>query len=217
MTEERDLLRETVRGIVAKHGGSEAVREAMASERGYDESLWKLLCEQVGAAALIVPEELGGAGGELSDVATVLSELARGFVPSPLLGTTLAELALLASDEVDADTLARLAAGTAIGAVVLDSDARFGAAWHGGRVTIGVVVHSDSTVAAHGPGVTPLLTGPASCLRPIRDNNANIAYLYQRRAVLPPRARQPLAGRVVPAVPLARQRFSTFRDKMAFT
>ena len=68
----------------------------MESERGYDESLWKLLCEQVGAAALVVPEELGGAGGELADAAVVLEELGKGLVPTPLLGTTLAELALLA-------------------------------------------------------------------------------------------------------------------------
>ncbi len=122
MSEERELLRETVRGLVAKHAGPEAVREAMASERGYDESLWKLLCEQVGAAALVVPEELGGAGGELADAAAVLCELGRGLVPTPLLGTTLAELALLAADDVDADTIGRLAEGTAIGAVVLDSD-----------------------------------------------------------------------------------------------
>ena len=73
VSEERELLRETVRGLVAKHAGPEAVREAMDSERGYDESLWKLLCEQVGAAALVVPEELGGAGGELADAATVVS------------------------------------------------------------------------------------------------------------------------------------------------
>jgi alkylation response protein AidB-like acyl-CoA dehydrogenase len=119
MTEERELLRETVRGIVAKHAGPEAVREAMESERGYDESLWKLLCEQVGAAALVVPDELGGGGGVLADAATVLSELARGLVPTPLLGTTLAELALLAADDVDADTIGLLAEGTAIGAVVL--------------------------------------------------------------------------------------------------
>jgi alkylation response protein AidB-like acyl-CoA dehydrogenase len=124
VTEERELLRETVRGLVAKHAGPKAVRDAMASERGYDESLWKLLCEQVGAAALVVPEEFGGAGGDLTDAATVLAELARGLVPSPLLGTTLAELALLASADVDADALARLAEGTAIGAVVFDSDAR---------------------------------------------------------------------------------------------
>jgi hypothetical protein len=123
VTEERELLRETVRGLVAKHAGPAAVREAMASERGYDESLWKLLREQVGAAALVVPEDFGGAGGDLADAATVLAELARGLVPSPLLGTTLAELALLASADADAETLARLAEGTAIGAVVFDSDA----------------------------------------------------------------------------------------------
>ena len=122
MSEERQLLRETVRGLVAKHAGPEAVREAMDSERGYDESLWKVLCEQVGAAALVVPSELGGADGELADAATVVSELGRALVPTPLLGTTLAELALLAADDVDADTLGRLADGTAIGAVVFDPD-----------------------------------------------------------------------------------------------
>ena len=120
MNDERELLRETVRGLVAKHAGPEAVRQAMDSERGYDEALWKLLCEQVGAAALVVPEELGGAGGEFADAATVLSELARGLVPTPLLGTTLAELALLAADDVDADTVGQLAEGTAIGAVVFE-------------------------------------------------------------------------------------------------
>jgi hypothetical protein len=43
-------------------------------------------------------------------------------VPSPLLGTTLAELALLAAPEPDTETLAALAEGASIGAVVLDAD-----------------------------------------------------------------------------------------------
>jgi alkylation response protein AidB-like acyl-CoA dehydrogenase len=120
VTEERELLRETVAALVDKHASPAAVREAMASERGYDESLWKLLCEQVGAAALVVPEELGGAGGELADAAVVLEELGRALVPTPLLGTTLAELALLAPDNPDTDTLERLAEGTSIGTVVFD-------------------------------------------------------------------------------------------------
>ena len=54
MSEERELLRETVAALVAKHASHAAVREAMESERGYDESLWRLLREQVGAAALVV-------------------------------------------------------------------------------------------------------------------------------------------------------------------
>lgn len=120
MTEERELLRDTVASLVEKHANPEAVRRGMDSERGYDEKLWTLLCEQVGVAALVVPEESGGAGGELADAAVVIEELGRGLVPTPLLGTTLAELALLASDEPDADALEALAAGASIGAVVFD-------------------------------------------------------------------------------------------------
>lgn len=122
MSEERELLRETVVALVAKHANPAAVRSAIESERGYDEALWQLLCEQVGAAALVIPEELGGAGGELADAATVLQELGRALVPSPLLGTTLAELALLAAPDPDAETLESLAAGSSIGALVLDAD-----------------------------------------------------------------------------------------------
>ncbi len=122
MSEERALLIQTVRDLVAKHAGPEAVRAAMESERGYDESLWQLLCEQVGVAALVVPEEFGGAGGELADAAAVITELGRGLVPTPLLATTLAELALLAAEAPDADTLEQLAAGASIGTVVFDPD-----------------------------------------------------------------------------------------------
>ena len=122
VSEERRLLAETVAALVAKHANPAAVRAAMESDRGYDESLWQLLCEQVGAAALVVPEELGGAGGQLADAATVLQELGRNLVPSPLLGTTLAELALLAAPEPDAEILGRLAEGASIGALVLDAD-----------------------------------------------------------------------------------------------
>ena len=122
MNDERQLLRETVAALVTKHADPAAVRAAMESDRGYDESLWQLLCEQVGAAALVIPEELGGAGGELADAAIVLQELGRGLVPSPLLGTTLAELALLAAPQPDAETLEGLAEGRSIGALVLDTD-----------------------------------------------------------------------------------------------
>ncbi len=122
INEEREMLRATVAALVAKHASPAAVRAAMESDRGYDESLWRLLCEQVGAAALVIPEELGGAGGELADAATVLQELGRALVPSPLLGTTLAELALLAAPEPDAETLAGLAEGGLIGALVLDPE-----------------------------------------------------------------------------------------------
>lgn len=120
MSEERELLRTTVAALVDKHANSEAVRTAMESERGYDEALWKLLCEQVGAAALVVPEDLGGAGGELADAAVVLEELGKVLVPTPLLGTILAELALLSAG--DLEPLEGLAEGISIGTVVFDPE-----------------------------------------------------------------------------------------------
>ena len=122
MSDERELLRQTVAALVDKHASAEAVRAAMESERGYDEALWQLLCEQVGAAALVVPEDFGGAGGDLADAAVVLAELGKALVPTPLLGTTLAELALLSAAEPDGPTLERLAAGESIGTVVFDAD-----------------------------------------------------------------------------------------------
>ena len=120
--EDRDLLRSTVAALIDKHASPAKVREAMYSDRGYDEALWSLLCEQVGVTALLVPEEFGGAGGELADAAAVLEELGRALVPTPLLGTTLAQVALLASDEPDLPALEGLAAGTLIGTVFFDPD-----------------------------------------------------------------------------------------------
>lgn len=122
MSEERELLRETVAALIAKHADAAAVRRAMELPKGYDESLWALLCEQVGVSALVAPEELGGAGGELADAAVVLEELGRALVPTPLLGTTLAELAILASTHPDSDALEALAAGSAIGTVVFNPE-----------------------------------------------------------------------------------------------
>ena len=153
MSEERELLRDTVAALVEKHATPDAVREAMASERGYDEALWTMLCEQVGAAALVVPEELGGAGGELADAAVVFEELGKALVPTPLWGTTLAELALLSVDHPDGETLGALAEGTAIGAVVFDTDERLREEQTGRRY----VVHgdvADVVIAADGETLT---------------------------------------------------------------
>ncbi len=116
------MLRQSVAALVDKHAGPEAVRRAMESDRGYDAHLWTMLCEQVGAAALVIPEEMGGAGGELADAAAVLEELGRNLVPTPLLPTTLAELGLLAAGDPDTETLEQLAAGDLIGTVAVDRD-----------------------------------------------------------------------------------------------
>ena len=161
MSEERDLLRETVAALVEKHASPAAVREAIESEHGYDESLWKLLCEQVGAAALVVPEELGGAGGELADAAVVLEELGKALVPTPLLGTTLAELALLAADEPDTDAIEQLAEGASIGTVVFDADERSRAENSGRNYVVNGAI-ADVVIATDGKTLTRWTTFTAN-------------------------------------------------------
>jgi hypothetical protein len=58
---------------------------------------------------------------------------------------------------------------------VAGADSRFGRARLRGWTTIGVIVHGESTVAGHGPGLTTLLTAPAARIRPVLEPDANIA------------------------------------------
>ncbi|QIK76694.1 acyl-CoA dehydrogenase family protein [Nocardioides piscis] len=109
-TEEQAELAGIVRSLLDKRADSGAVRASMASAAGFDESLWQTLCEQIGVAALAVPEEQGGAGFTLAETAVVLEELGRSLAPTPLLPTALAAAALVADGD-PAGLLARIAAG----------------------------------------------------------------------------------------------------------
>jgi Domain of unknown function (DUF4438) len=48
---------------------------------------------------------------------------------------------------------------------VTDIDARYNMGYRRGWVTVGVVVHGTSPLPGHGPGLTPILTGPSGVLR----------------------------------------------------
>jgi hypothetical protein len=47
---------------------------------------------------------------------------------------------------------------------VTDIDARYNMGYRRGWVTVGIVVHGGSPLPGHGPGITPILTGPAHVL-----------------------------------------------------
>ena len=76
-TEEQDELAGVVRSLLDRRSDSAAVRAAMQSDTGYDEALWQALCEQVGVAALAIPESYGGFGASLVETSVVLEELGR--------------------------------------------------------------------------------------------------------------------------------------------
>src|SRR3954468_4147143 len=72
-TEEQDLLRETVRGVCARHCGLDVVRALEDDPVGYPEKLWVQLIE------------LGLLDTELTmvDKAIVYQEFGRALAPSP--------------------------------------------------------------------------------------------------------------------------------------
>jgi Domain of unknown function (DUF4438) len=78
---------------------------------------------------------------------------------------------------------------------ITNADTRRGPIYAQDRVTIGVIVHGDSTVSGHGPGVTPLLTGPSSLLKPMHEPRSNLAAIFGVRRIQAPRVQPTLIER----------------------
>lgn len=64
------------------------VREVFESEHEYTEGVWNKVVE-MGWTALLIPEEYGGLGMGMLDLALVLQELGRAVAPVPLFTTVL--------------------------------------------------------------------------------------------------------------------------------
>lgn len=62
---------------------------------------------------------------------------------------------------------------------IQDADNTFGRHFLTGAVTIGVVIHSDSFISGHGPGVTTILTSAKGKIRPVLNRQANLARLLK--------------------------------------
>ena len=73
--------------------------------------------------------------------------------------------------------LDRLAFGDFV--AVIDHDNSYGRTFRKGAVTIGIVVHSNSTLAGHGPGISTLLTSAEPRIRPVIHREANLAQLLK--------------------------------------
>jgi hypothetical protein len=57
---------------------------------------------------------------------------------------------------------------------IMDADATYGRYYNTGSVTIGIIVHGNSIIAGHGPGVTCLLSSRSGAIDPVIDSGANI-------------------------------------------
>jgi len=113
LTEEQRELIGAVRALLERRGGSLAVRAAFDAPRG-DERLWQGLAEEIGVAAISVPEEYDGFGATSFESHLVLEAIGEALAPVPAFGSAaIAVPALLATGDGEAASriLPRLASG----------------------------------------------------------------------------------------------------------
>ena len=112
LTDEQQAIKSTAHDFLASRFKSERMREIAASDDGLDAAGWAEMAE-LGWAGLALPEEWGGQGLGIVELAVLFEEMGYALAPSPLLSNTIAGLALslCGSDDLRERYLRPLAAG----------------------------------------------------------------------------------------------------------
>ncbi len=120
LTDEQQAIKSTAHDFLAARYKSERIRELAESEHGFEQSDWEEMAE-LGWPGLALPEEWGGQGLGIVDLAVLFEEMGYALAPSPLLSTTLVGLALshCGSDDQRERYLRPLAGGEKRGAPAL--------------------------------------------------------------------------------------------------
>ncbi|MFD5656231.1 acyl-CoA dehydrogenase family protein [Streptomyces hirsutus] len=79
-------LRDNVARLLSSREDLPALIVAMEEAPPFDESLWKSLDDEMGLAALIVPDDAGGSGAGPHELGVVMEEIGRHLAPVPYLG-----------------------------------------------------------------------------------------------------------------------------------
>lgn len=86
LTEERQMLQDTLRRFLADRYTTEARNKIIDSDTGFSAGIWAELAE-LGVIGALFTEEQGGFGGAGFDIAVVFEELGRAGVVEPFLDT----------------------------------------------------------------------------------------------------------------------------------
>ncbi|MGB6059878.1 MAG: acyl-CoA dehydrogenase family protein [Microthrixaceae bacterium] len=83
-TEEQDMLRDMVRGLLTQYASNEAVRAAEDDPTGYSSELWTQLGE-LDLLGLLLPAQYGGSEMSMLEGVILYEELGRALAPTPHL------------------------------------------------------------------------------------------------------------------------------------
>ncbi|MEU2007072.1 acyl-CoA dehydrogenase [Rhodococcus sp. NPDC019627] len=132
LTEEERDLRDSVRGWAARTVTPDVLRQAVEAKTEQRPLFWNSLAG-LGVLGLHLPEEVGGAGCGLVELAVVAEELGRVLAPGPFLPTVLTSAVL--NEGGHSGRLSRLADGSVLGAVALQPGS-LRISRHGDEVTL---------------------------------------------------------------------------------
>ncbi|ULE34468.1 acyl-CoA dehydrogenase family protein [Mycobacterium sp. IDR2000157661] len=121
---EADELRHAVRDFLRSVSPSVRVRELMQTEGGHDRVVWEQMAKELGLHGIAIPEQFGGAGAGMSELAVVFEEMGAALLCAPFFSTVgLAAQAILCSGDsaAMADYLPGLADGSTTATVILNS------------------------------------------------------------------------------------------------
>ena len=120
LTDEQQAIKATAHDFLASRFKSERIRELAADGAGFDAAGWGEMAE-LGWPGLALPEEWGGQGLGIVELAVLFEEMGYALAPSPLLTNTVVGLALsrCGSDDQRQRYLRPLAAGERRGAPAL--------------------------------------------------------------------------------------------------
>jgi alkylation response protein AidB-like acyl-CoA dehydrogenase len=159
---DEQLVRDQARKLLRDNFGIERLRKLVAADHHeayesavqpapYDKDLWRRMIE-LGWTGLAIPEDAGGVGMKTIAVATLVEEVGRVALPSPLVSTLVATMVLRAAGATR--WLERVAAGETASLAATNADG----SWEPG----------DTDVTAKPDGGRTLLTGTAAYVQDAR-------------------------------------------------
>jgi alkylation response protein AidB-like acyl-CoA dehydrogenase len=86
LTSDQEMIKDSARKFIENECPKEVVRELNRSEKGYDPQMWRNMAE-LGWMGLALPEEYGGVGAGMIELALVMEEMGRGLLPGPFFTT----------------------------------------------------------------------------------------------------------------------------------
>ncbi len=178
LTDEQQAIKSTAHGFLASRFKSERMREIAASEDGLDPDGWREMAE-LGWAGLALPEEWGGQGLGIVELAVLFEEMGYALAPSPLLSNTVAGLALslCGSDDQRERYLRPLAEGQLRGTPALwdaGSPATIGEFTMEARADgDGVVLDGEKTLVPDAAGADFFLVASSDGRRHLVERNAD--------------------------------------------